>query len=99
MEKLEVVLNDRKEGEVQIFDGDVKSGLMVISIESNRLTVYHTEVGPQFEGKGYAKMLLEKLVSYAREHDLKIVPLCPFVHAQFRRHPDLYKDVWYRPQN
>jgi predicted GNAT family acetyltransferase len=32
-----------------------------------KLTVYHTEVNPEYEGRGFAKLLLEKLVSYARE--------------------------------
>ena len=34
------------------------------------------------------------MVDYARKHDLKVIPLCPYVHAQFKRHPDEYADVW-----
>jgi uncharacterized protein len=34
------------------------------------------------------------MVDYAREHKLKVIPLCPYVNAQFRRHPDQYQDVW-----
>jgi predicted GNAT family acetyltransferase len=34
------------------------------------------------------------MVGYARERKLKIIPLCPYVQAQFKRHPDTYADVW-----
>jgi len=44
--------------------------------------------------RGFAKLLLDQLVSYARENDLKIIPLCVYVNAQFRRHPAEYEDVW-----
>jgi uncharacterized protein len=39
-------------------------------------------------------MLLKGLVEYVRKNGLKVIPLCPFVHAQFKRHPDEYADVW-----
>ena len=67
---------------------------MIISISGKELTVYHTEVVPEAEGKGLAKKLLDAMVSYAREHKMKVIPLCPYVHAQFKRHPDEYKDVY-----
>ncbi|WP_294286498.1 GNAT family N-acetyltransferase [uncultured Chryseobacterium sp.] len=97
MERTEVVLRNVR-GEVQLFSDDQKAGKMDISVIGNKLTVYHTEVSKEFEGRGFAKILLEKLVGYAREHDLKIVPLCPYVHAQFKRRPDEYSDVWLKEQ-
>lgn len=97
MERTEIVLNANQRGEVQLFSDDRKAGKMDISVAEGKLTVYHTEVNPEYEGKGFAKLLLEKLVSYARENDLKIVPLCPYVHAQFKRHPEEYADVWFKP--
>lgn len=94
MERTEVVVNTHNRGEVQLFSDDQKVGKMDISVIGQKLTVYHTEVNPEYEGKGFAKILLERLVSYARENDLKIVPLCPYVFAQFKRHPEEYNDVW-----
>lgn len=94
MEKLEVVLENGR-GEVQLFSDGLKAGLMEISVSGERLTVYHTEVFPEFEGRGFAKLLLGQLVAYARENGLKVVPLCPYVHVQFKRRPGEYQDVWY----
>jgi uncharacterized protein len=96
MEKTKVKLKENGFGEVLLFSDSVKAGEMAISVEDGRLTVYHTEVYPQFEGKGFAKLLLEQLVGYAKEKDLKIVPLCPYVNAQFHRHPEEYGEVWFR---
>lgn len=93
MERTEVVLGNIK-GEVQLFSDDKKVGKMDISVADHKLIVYHTEVDEEYEGRGFAKLLLEKLVSYARDNDLKIVPLCPYVFAQFKRHPEEYNDVW-----
>ncbi|HMI67389.1 MAG TPA: GNAT family N-acetyltransferase [Cyclobacteriaceae bacterium] len=67
---------------------------MVISIEDNNLTVYHTEVSDKLKGQGVATKLLSTMVAYAREHQLKVIALCPYVSAQFKRHPEEYKDIW-----
>ncbi|OVE58733.1 MULTISPECIES: GNAT family N-acetyltransferase [Chryseobacterium] len=97
MERTEVVLGNVR-GEIQLFSDEKKAGKMDISVIKDKLTVYHTEVNEEFEGRGFAKILLEKLVSYARENQLKIVPLCPYVHAQFKRRPDEYSDVWFKEE-
>jgi predicted GNAT family acetyltransferase len=75
-------------------DGAEQLGEMEISIKGNNLTVYHTGVLPKAEGRGLAKKLLTTMVDYARKNTLKVIPLCPFVHAQFKRRPEEYADVW-----
>jgi predicted GNAT family acetyltransferase len=95
MESTKVILNeDNIYGEVQLFSENKSAGKMDISVSGGKLRVYHTEVYPEHEGKGFAKVLLNKLVSHARENDLRIIPLCPYVLAQFKRHPEEYTDVW-----
>jgi predicted GNAT family acetyltransferase len=94
METTKVVFAGHATGEIQLFSDDVKAGKMDISVINERLTVYHTEVNPQYEGRGFAKLLLDKLVAYAREKNLKIIPLCPYVNLQFKRHPAGFEDVW-----
>ncbi|WP_316832096.1 GNAT family N-acetyltransferase [Pedobacter aquatilis] len=94
MERTEIVLNEYNRGEVELFSDDEKAGKMDIAIIDGTLVVYHTEVDEKFGGKGFAKLLLEKLVGYAREQDIKILPLCPYVHAEFNRHPEKYQDIW-----
>ena len=67
---------------------------MVISISGSNLTVYHTEVSENLKGKGVSTQLLETMVKYVRDNNLKVIPLCPYVNVQFRRHGDKYDDIW-----
>ncbi len=99
MEEIQLKLNEKNHGGFYIVDGEEELGEMEISIAGDKLTVYHTEVSPKLEGKGFAKKLLATMVDYARKSDLKVIPLCPFVNAQFKRHPDEYADIWNKPQN
>ncbi len=67
---------------------------MAIGISGENLTVYHTEVSDKLKGQGVASKLLATMVDYARQHKLKVIALCPYVLAQFKRHPEQYADVW-----
>lgn len=93
MEEVKLRLDDKKHGAFYITDGEEQLGEMVMDIRGNKMTVYHTEVDPKVEGKGYAKKMLGSMVAYAREHHLKVDPLCPYVHAQFNRHPEEFADI------
>lgn len=53
----------------------------------------HTEVPEQYEGQGIARQLLDALVVFAESKNAKIVPICPYVIATFKKHPDKYKNV------
>jgi hypothetical protein len=90
-------LNEAQRGAFLIKDGNALLGEIVVSITGNELTAYHTEVSPEAEGKGLAKKMLAAMVDHARKNGLKVIPLCPYVHAQFKRHPEDYADVWKKP--
>lgn len=94
MEDVKLGFDEKGYGKFSISEENEQIAEMVISITGNDLTVYHTEVFPKGEGKGLAKKLLAAMVDHARQHALKVIPLCPYVHAQFKRHPDEYADVW-----
>ena len=53
----------------------------------------HTGVPDSFRGTGAGLALVEALVTAARKDGFKVVPLCPFVKAQARKHPD-WADVF-----
>lgn len=94
MENIRLETGPKGSGHFYLYEGDERLGDMEINISGSILTVYHTEVAEKAEGKGYAKKLLKAMVNHARINGLKVVPLCPFVHAQFKRHPEEYADVW-----
>ena len=54
----------------------------------NRISIDHTGVPPEFRNQGIAIKLVEAGIADAQKEGTRIVPLCSYVAAQFRRHPD-----------
>ncbi|MGY3791895.1 GNAT family N-acetyltransferase [Aquimarina sp. 433] len=74
-------------------DNDKKAGIMTYSDPgSDFIIIDHTEVEPEYNGKGVGKQLLYKIVEMARKKNIKILPLCPFANAMFKKLDDI-KDV------
>jgi predicted GNAT family acetyltransferase len=48
----------------------------------------HTLVPEAFEGKGVGGQLARAALAYAREHELKVIPTCPFIAAYITKHPE-----------
>ncbi len=94
MAEIKLELDEKKHGGFYLYDQDEQIGEMIIGIAGDKLTVYHTEINPEVSGQGLAKQLLEAMVAYARENQLRVIPLCLYVLAQFKRHPENYTDIW-----
>ena len=60
--------------------------------EDDRLVLLHTEVPVEAEGQGLGSTLVRAALDQVREAGQRVVPLCPFVTAWLRRHPD-YADL------
>lgn len=94
MAEVELELDEKGDGIFYISEEGQRVAVMNIGISGDKLTVYHTEVITEDEGKGMAKKLLTAMVDYARQNNFKVIPLCPFVHLQFKRNPNEYEDIW-----
>jgi predicted GNAT family acetyltransferase len=53
----------------------------------------HTGVPDAFRGKGIGRLLVTRMVEDARAQGFKIVPLCPYVNAERRKHAE-WADVF-----
>lgn len=56
------------------------------------IIIDHTEVPEALGGRGVGVAMVTRAVEDARAAGIRILPLCPFAAAQFRRHPD-WEDV------
>lgn len=48
----------------------------------------HTGVPRHHRGKGHAEQIVAAAMTDARRDGFRIIPLCSYVDAQFRRHPE-----------
>jgi predicted GNAT family acetyltransferase len=67
---------------------DAEAEMTFRKADNNTIVVDHTGVPPAFEGRGIAAKLVNKMIQDARKDGFKITPLCSYVVAQFRRHPE-----------
>lgn len=87
--------NNEKKGVFKAIENNIEAGLMTYSwAGENKFIIDHTEVNPDFAGKGVGKQLVMKAVDYARANNLKIMPLCPFAKSVFDRVAEI-RDVLY----
>lgn len=74
-------------------ENEKRAGAMTyITAGQKVIIIDHTEVEPEYNGKGIGLQMLHKIVDMARENNLKIIPLCPFAAAMFKKFDDI-KDV------
>ncbi|EID74706.1 GNAT family N-acetyltransferase [Imtechella halotolerans] len=62
---------------------------------TGKFIIDHTEVNSDFSGRGVGKKMVMQAVLYARENDLKILPLCPFAKSVFDKDTTIH-DVLFK---
>lgn len=67
-------------------------GLIRYRTEPGVVVLIHTEVDEAVEGTGVGSQLVRGALDDIRARGLRVVPLCPFVAAYLRRHPE-YGDL------
>lgn len=77
-------------GEFYIKKGDqVVANLTYSKADSTQMIIDHTEVSDDYRGEGLGKTLVESAVQFARDQQLKIIPLCSFAKATIEKDESL----------
>jgi uncharacterized protein len=82
------VVDKPKESRYELWLGDTRAGFIDYLSEPGTVLLVHTEVDPALEGQGLGVRLVAGALADLRARGLKLVPLCPFVRAYLRRHPE-----------
>lgn len=68
---------------------DGQEAELTYSVTSPTLVIAdHTGVPDAFRGTGAGLALVQAMVADARARGFRIMPLCPFVNAQRKKHPE-----------
>jgi predicted GNAT family acetyltransferase len=85
--------NDTRRGYFEAIEDGKEAGKMTYTwAGDSKFIIDHTEVSEEFNGKGVGKKLLMATVDYARNNNLKIIPLCPFAKSVFDKTEEI-RDV------
>ena len=73
-------------------DGEMVGEMTYVWAGTDRIIIDHTEVSEKLKGMGAGKQMVTKAVLFARENNIKIIPLCPFAKSVFDKVPE-FSDV------
>lgn len=84
--------DDNKKGRFFIALNNEESEITYVYAGPKKLIIDHTAVADGMRGKNVGKQLVNKVVVFARENNMKILPLCPFAKAIMAKNEDS-KDI------
>jgi uncharacterized protein len=83
-----VVLDNPEELRYEALRDGQLVGLIRYRTEPGVVVLVHTEVDEAVEGTGVGSQLVRGALEDLRARGLRLVPVCPFVAAYLRRHPE-----------
>lgn len=84
-------INNDKNGVFKALNQDILVGeLFYVWAGDKKFIIDHTDVNPNYNGKGVGKQMVMKAVEFARENNVQIIPLCPFAKSVFDKTSDTH---------
>ncbi|KAA5548799.1 GNAT family N-acetyltransferase [Adhaeribacter rhizoryzae] len=84
--ELEIINNPENQRFETTIDG--KTAFVHYKLRPHVITVLHTEVPKELEGRGIAAALSKFVLEYIADQKLKLVPLCPYMQNYLQKHPE-----------
>jgi uncharacterized protein len=71
---------------------DILAEMIYLKHDPETMIIEHTQVDEELQGQNVGFLLVSTAVEYARNHHLKIVPMCTFTKAVIDKKPE-FRDV------
>jgi predicted GNAT family acetyltransferase len=85
LNKLEVTHNISKSRFETLIEG--LPGKLDYILDGKNFVITHVGVHPELRGQGVAARIVEASLAYARENELRVIPMCSYAAAYIRRNP------------
>lgn len=92
------VVDNPAELRYELWVDGARVGFIAYRREPASVVLVHTDIDPADEGRGLGSQLVAGALDDIRSRGLGLVPLCPFVAAYLRRHPEQTDLVVHDPQ-
>ena len=86
------VVDNSAESRFDVLLSGAVVGSAFYTAETGRLVFTHTEIDPSVGGQGIGSALARGALDAVRAAGLHAVPICPFIAAYIRKHPE-YVDL------
>ena len=80
---------DQERYEARLDDGGL-AAVIDYRLDSRWIALLHTDVKPEFGGRGVASRFATWAFEDARARGLKVVPSCPYIRAWIPRHSEFH---------
>jgi uncharacterized protein len=77
----------------EIHEGEQLVGFTRYRLGDGQISFLHTEVAPEFGGRGLARQLVTEELEDARRRGLAVLPYCPYVAKVIAQNLDAYLDL------
>lgn len=87
------LVNDANARRYRLLANDEEVGFIEYDLVApSSILIKHTEVLPQFEGKGLGAQLVRSMLDDARAQAKTVIPICPYAMNYIRKHHE-YRDI------
>ncbi|UBV44881.1 N-acetyltransferase (plasmid) [Deinococcus taeanensis] len=84
---IQVQRNDQA-SRYELRDGNTVLGFAEFRPVGDAIMLPHTEIDKAHEGEGLGSQLARAALDDVRDQGKKVLPMCPFIAAYIRRHPE-----------
>lgn len=86
------VVDNADKSRYEIYVGDDLAGFVLYRRGDSLIRFVHTEINPAYQGAGLASKLARTVLDLAREQQMSVLPVCPYISGWIAKHRD-YADL------